>query len=487
MPRFLVRVLQRAANADPVRMLAALPADSRPVLLDSSIGGGASLLAWNPDRVVRGAITPQSTSPFRWPLAAQDPAAELERACAEEHWELEDPTLPLVGGWIGYFGFECGHAWEAFPWTSPDPAGFDDYYFARYRNAVLFQPDGEALLLWAEEIGGCSEGKRNAGGSAKARGSDSGNSTNPQASDSGIPSNADALRQQFAELCAAPPLSPNSSQLAAAPEPIEEAERYQESVRQLRRWIGNGELFQANLSHRMEGPAPKDSRAFYASLRPRQPTAMSAYLEVAPQRAMLSWSPESFLSVRGSQLRTQPIKGTAQRGRTAEEDAQFAADLEASIKERAELNMIVDMARNDLGRVALPGQVQVTTAGQVVPFPTLFHRIADVQARWDPRSGLQKLMRATFPPASVTGAPKVRALQAIAELEQVARGPYCGTFGYWLPGEPRGEFSVLIRTSTVADQRLQLRVGAGIVWDSDPLLEWQETLVKARYLRLQES
>lgn len=479
MARFLVRVLQRAANADPMRMLAALPANSRPVLLDSSIGGGASLLAWNPDRVVQGRLTPAvdatdsnpggGNAKSHWPLAAQDPAALLEQACADEQWSLEDPSLPLVGGWIGYFGFECGHAHERYPWTAPDPADFDDYYFARYRNAVLFQPDGEALLLWAECL----------------------DTALPQiqagSTHSSMPSRQEAepLRRQFEQLLKAPPLNNFDADLAVAPQPTQSADEYRQAVQQLRRWIGCGELFQANLSHRMEGPAPVDSRAFYATLRPRQPTAMSGYLEFAPQQALLSWSPESFLSVRGSQLRTQPIKGTARRGLSEEEDACLAAELNASMKERAELNMIVDMARNDLGRVALPGQVTVASAGQVVPFPTLFHRIADVQARWNPEQGLQKLMRATFPPASVTGAPKVRALQAIAELEQVARGPYCGTFGYWLPGEPRGEFSVLIRTSTVSQQRLHLRVGAGIVWDSDPQLEWQETLVKARYLTLQ--
>ncbi len=458
MPRFLVRVLQRAADADPVGMLAALPADSRPVLLDSSIGGGASLLAWNPDKVVRGKVTPATDSPFRWPLAQQDPAAELQQACDDEIWQLEDPALPLVGGWIGYFGFECGHAWEPFPWTAADPAGFDDYYFARYRNAVLFQPNGEALLLWAEPLDEQAGGERT------------------------------ELERQFARMrvkSASASDGEENGGLSHPPLPRLGAEQYQQQVRQMRRWIGCGELFQANLSHRMEGPAPSDSRAFYASLRPRQPTEMSAYLEIAPQQALLSWSPESFLSIKGAQLRTQPIKGTSPRGANADDDARLAAELDASIKERAELNMIVDMARNDLGRVALAGEVTVASAGTVVPFPTLFHRIADVQARWNPQLGLQQLMRATFPPASVTGAPKVRALQAIAELEKVARGPYCGTLGYWLPGEPRGEFSVLIRTSTVSDQKLRLRVGAGIVWDSDPLLEWQETLVKARYLTLQ--
>ncbi|NQU48913.1 MAG: anthranilate synthase component I family protein [Planctomycetes bacterium] len=464
MPRILVRVLQRVADADPTRMLAALPPNCRPVLLDSSSGRGASLLAWNPDRTVAGRLRPDSCMPCgggprsRWPLASVDPALLLEQASQHEDWQWEHTDLPQMGGWIGYLSFECGHAWEPFPWLPADPAGFDDYHFARYRNAVLFLPTGEALLLWGED-----------------------ESLSPQIANA---ERAD-LADQFNQLLGAPPIATSAAWLPAPPQPVGDAQSYQESVRQMRRWIGAGELFQANLSHRMQGPAPQDARAFYASLRPRQPTEMSAYFETGAGRALLSWSPETFLSVRGTQLRTKPIKGTAMRGDSPELDAALAAELDASIKERAELNMIVDMARNDLGRVAEPGLVRLIHSGKVVPFPTLFHRVAEVQAKWNPSLGLRALMQATFPPASVTGAPKVRALQAIAELEQSARGPYCGTFGYWLPGEPRAEFSVLIRTSTVGRKQLSLRVGAGIVWDSDPLLEWQETLVKARYLTQQ--
>ena len=469
MPRLLVRVLQRVANADPTRMLASLPPGSCPVLLDSSDGGGASLLAWEPDRNIQGKLTARSSfrtsersSPpdvrgplARWSLAEQDPGLILEQATRDECWELEDSSLPLVGGWIGFMSFECGHAWEPFPWLPPDPAGFDDYHFARYRKAVLFQPNGEALLLWTDDLSASSEIRH---------------------------LERAALMQQFQVLLNAPPLFEDRVFLPKAPRPTASSDTYQNAVIQLRKWIGSGELFQANLSHRLEGPAPVDPRAFYASLRPRQPTAMSSYWEAHDGAALLSWSPESFLSVRGRNLCTKPIKGTAPRGANAAQDAQFSCDLDASIKERAELNMIVDMARNDLGRVADPGKVRLATAGKVTPFPTLFHRIAEVRAEWNPARGLGALMRATFPPASVTGAPKVRALQAIAELESTARGPYCGVFGYWLPGEPRAEFSVLIRTSTLAKGRLSLRVGAGIVWDSNPLQEWKETLVKALYL-----
>ena len=242
-------------------------------------------------------------------------------------------------------------------------------------------------------------------------------------------------------------------------------------------------MFQANLAHFLSGPSRGHPRSLYAALRSAQPTAMSAYWEDALGHALVSHSPERFLQVRGSALLTEPIKGTAGRGADAEEDRRIARQLDADVKEVAELTMIVDMARNDLGRVAQIGKVEVSSAGAVETFPTLFHRSAKVRARWDPGLGFAALWAATFPPASVTGAPKVRALQAIAELEGRARGPYCGVLGYWIPGpHPRGDFSVLIRTVTVSRERLRLAVGAGIVWDSDPQREWQETLLKGRYL-----
>ena len=260
------------------------------------------------------------------------------------------------------------------------------------------------------------------------------------------------------------------------------AEAFQQGVAHLRDQIGAGELFQANLSHRLSAPHRGDPRASYAALRPAQPTRMSAYWEDEQGRALLSWSPERFLSWHGERLQTRPIKGTAPRAMDRQEDARLAAALEASEKERAELTMIVDMARNALGQVAQPGSVQVLSPGEVEPYPTLFHRTATVEARLRDGAGLAEILRASFPPASVTGAPKVRALQAIAELEQEQRGAYCGALGIWVPGQRRADFSVLIRTASCAAGSLHLRVGAGIVWDSDPRREWEETLVKARYL-----
>jgi len=451
MTKLLVRCLARSRNMPgPATCLQLLPPGCQPMLLDSSGGAGFTSLSWAPDSILRGHLAPGAAGTYG-ALADVNPAAQLERHCAGEHWHF-DEGLPKAGlGWLGWFGFECGHAYESFPWNEAYPDHWPDFHFGRYRHACVWMPDGEVLLLFASMEGQADESA--------------------------------AVLQQFECLLAAKqgaqPRPGEGPQL----QPQTSAEVFQHGVEQLRTWIGAGELYQANLSHVLAGCFEGDPRALYASLRNQQPTSMSAYWEDASGRALLSHSPERFLQVRGTELLSQPIKGTAARGQTATEDAQNAFNLQKDVKERAELTMIVDMTRNDLGRIADVGSVTVDSAGQIEVFPTLFHRTASVRARWNPHLGLARLFAATFPPASITGAPKVRALRAIAQLEQRARGPYCGCLGYWIPGtEPHGDFSVLIRTATVSAGRLRLAVGAGIVWDSNPQREWEETQLKGRYL-----
>jgi para-aminobenzoate synthetase component 1 len=475
-------VLEEVERSQPLaEALSRIPQDLAPVLLDSSDGSGWSMLAWAPDRVISGVVEPQpkprgECQTNSWPLAQENPAALLQKATKGESWSC-DADLPMFGGWLGWFGFACGHAFEAFPWVAQEPLGFPDYHFGRYRRCVVQNPEGRVWLLWGaskETVDGpvasaVDEAIQKPGGDESS-------------------SEVAQVRKQFHEwgFCGTPGRPERCdfapTKIQANVEPL----AFQEGVSTLRAWIGQGELFQANYSHCMTGAAPDDARQFYQHLRAQQPVAFSAYWEDAHGRALLSCSPELFLAIDGDTLETRPIKGTAPRGDSPESDAIALECLQHSEKEIAELTMIVDMARNDLGRIASLGGVRVVSAGEVEAFSTLFHRTARIQAQWDSSQGLAALMRATFPPASVTGAPKVRALQAIAELEKQNRGPYCGALGYWLPGaKPRGAFSVLIRTALIADQRLALRVGAGIVWDSDPKSEWEETLLKARYLTKQ--
>lgn len=458
---FQARLLSTAEQAaSPLDLLRALPRGCRPVLLHGA-SGGASLLAWSPDRVLEGRMRPAESSGADlprarpWPLAAEDPAQGLEQAWQGENWEAFGADADLGPAWIGWFGWACAHAVERWPWRPGGSQELPDWSFARYRTAVRCEEDGRALLLHA----GPPDGARDA-----------------------------ALAAEFADLCRRARALPPAREAAPRLEPRDDGRSFRAAVARLRAGIGAGDVYQANLSHELSAPFGGDPRALFASLSARQPTRMSSYWEDAAGRALLSHSPERFLRVDGSRLETRPIKGTSARRSGAEEDAAAARALEDSAKERAELAMIVDMARNDLGRIARAGAVEVASAGEVETFPTLHHRTATVRARWDPRLGFARLWGAAFPPASVSGAPKVRALQAIAELEDGDRGPYCGALGWWRPGpEPGGDFAVLIRTAVAAGGRLSLRVGAGVVWDSEPEREWQETLLKARYLQAADS
>jgi para-aminobenzoate synthetase component 1 len=195
---------------------------------------------------------------------------------------------------------------------------------------------------------------------------------------------------------------------------------------------------------------------------------------------VVSASPERFVSVRGDRIETRPIKGTRPRGRDPAADAALAAELAASEKDRAENVMIVDLARNDLGRVARYGTVAVERLCELERHPGVHHLVSTVSARLRPGIGTADVIRATFPPGSVTGAPKVRAMSIIDELEPVRRGPYCGAIGWFGGGDL--ELSVAIRTFVSAGERLHLHVGGAVTSDSDPSGEWQETMHKAARL-----
>ncbi|MFQ5915388.1 MAG: aminodeoxychorismate synthase component I, partial [Nitrospinota bacterium] len=253
---------------------------------------------------------------------------------------------------------------------------------------------------------------------------------------------------------------------------------YEEAVRQALAYIAAGDVYQVNLSQRFEGKlriAPEELalRLFEAS-----PAPFSAFLSF-DKRAIVSSSPERFLGVRDGAVETWPIKGTRPRGATPEEDARLRAELLASEKERAELVMITDVLRNDLGRVCACGSVQVAELRAVASHANVHHTYSRVVGRLRPGVDLVDLLQATFPGGSVTGAPKVRAMEIIEELEPTARGPYCGAIGY-IGADGTMDLNIAIRTVLCEGDRLTFQVGGGIVADSRPADEYEETLHKAR-------
>lgn len=258
------------------------------------------------------------------------------------------------------------------------------------------------------------------------------------------------------------------------------ADSYLQSVACIKEFIAAGDIYQANLTRRFEAPLPCSPGALYERLRAAHPMPFSALLEW-DDLAIVSNSPERFLRLRGRELLAQPIKGTIRRGETPEHDAALQIELQNSAKNRAENVMIVDLLRNDLGRVCEYGSVRVPRLCAIQTFPTLHHLVSDVTGLLRDDCDALDVMRATFPCGSITGAPKIRAMQIIDELEPVRRGAAMGAIGYFGFGGDI-EWNVAIRTITCKNGAAYFHAGGGIVADSEAQSEHDEVLLKAQAL-----
>jgi para-aminobenzoate synthetase component 1 len=268
---------------------------------------------------------------------------------------------------------------------------------------------------------------------------------------------------------------------------------YLAAVRRAIDYIAAGDIFQVNLSQRFTAPLACPPEELYLRLRRTNPAPFAAYLAGsstdpgANPWAVMSSSPERFLQVVGRQVSTRPIKGTRPRrdpaaGAEAEEfNRRQKQELLASAKDAAELAMIVDLQRNDLGRVCSYGTIRVSEPRTIEEYASVYHSVAQVEGRLHEGRDLVDLLRAAFPGGSITGAPKVRAMQIIDELEPTCRSVYTGAIGY-LGFDGRMDLSIAIRTLVADGDRVHLQVGGGIVADSTPEGEYEETLAKARSL-----
>jgi para-aminobenzoate synthetase component 1 len=254
---------------------------------------------------------------------------------------------------------------------------------------------------------------------------------------------------------------------------------YLEEVAKVREYIFAGDIFQANLSQRFEASSQEPPWAFYRRLRAHNPAPFAAFMEL-PGAAIVSASPERFLHVDPSgHVETRPIKGTRARGFGPEHDAALGQALTESVKDRAENLMIVDLMRNDLSRVCTPGSVRVSELFSLERYATVHHLVSTVVGDLSPGTDALDALRLAFPGGSVTGAPKLRAMEIIAECEPSRRGVYCGSIGYWSVTGAL-DTNIAIRTAVVRGGRVYFSAGGGIVADSDPEQEYRETLDKAR-------
>lgn len=260
-----------------------------------------------------------------------------------------------------------------------------------------------------------------------------------------------------------------------------ERAQYLDAIDRVKDYIAAGDVYQINFTFHHRFQLTGDPVSLYRDLRRRQPVAHGALLQ-GPDWHLLSLSPELFVAINDGRAITRPMKGTAQRGATPAEDAEIAAWLRADAKSRAENLMITDLLRNDLSRVALIGSVRVPDLFTVETYPTVHQMTSTVEARLRPGIGFREIVERLFPCGSVTGAPKIRAMEIIRELEVGSRGAYTGSVGMVAPnGDLR--FNVAIRTLFVGgDGAGEMGIGSGIVYDSDPVAEYEECLLKGRFL-----
>jgi len=364
------------------------------------------------------------------------------------------PEVPFVSGAVGYLSYDLCHFVERLPCTTQDDLCLPDLYLGFYDTAVIF--DHERGRAWAVA------GELGLVGRAPAA------------------ERAGRLVERLASVAPAP--------VAPASEPASPAEircnftrdEYLVAVQRCKDYIAAGDIFQVNLSRRLEATLAVSPQDLFLGLCRINPAPMAAYLAF-DDWAVVSASPERFLRVRGRHVETRPIKGTRPRGVGPEEDAALAEELLRSEKDAAELAMIVDLERNDLGRVCSYGTVRVTQPRVLERYPTVHHLVATVEGELHPRYDLVDLLRATFPGGSITGAPKIRAMEIIDELEPTRRSVYTGAIGY-LGFDGCMDLNIVIRTFLVKEGRAYFQVGGGIVADSDLEAEYDETYHKARAL-----
>jgi len=453
----LVHPLDLGRSLAPLRALTRL---RHPFLLHSSLpdDGGAeprrarwSFFGADPFAVFRGGDEGDAIAAFRR-FAATAPMPD--EAVLGTH-------APFWGGAVGYWAYDYGRRLESLPELAQDDTGLPDFVIALYDVVGAYDHDTrEAWLI--------STGMPFQGADALDRAKERLASFR--------------TRLEGASLHAAPVEMPGVGPMVSC---TFTPEGYRRAVEAVRQSIARGDLFQANLSQRWSVPVPgAAARALelYEALAQHSPSPCAAFLHHG-DHAVLSASPERFIELRGQHVETRPIKGTRPRGRTPEEDARLAAELLASDKDRAENVMIVDVSRNDLGRVCDTGTV---TAGEVCAlesFPQVHHLVSTVTGRL--REGLDAfdLLHACFPGASITGAPKIRAMELIDALEPVRRHVYCGAIG-WIGWDGDADWSIAIRTAVASGDTLRFAAGGGVTADSDPDTEYRETLDKAEGMRV---
>lgn len=448
-----VSVIATETPVNPYQAMPRLLARVRPVLLDSSLAsnrtGRYSYCTADPFLIVRSRGRRVELADASGSVVLDADPFAIVQGLLRHHKVAPIPDLPpFLGGAIGYFSYDLGRLLEQLPTRAKDvealpdlDLGFYDWVLATDhvtgQNWLI-----ETVFPWRDATAGSPEIER-------------------------------------IQMQAPAPMADRFPRPQRLRSNVRRAD-YLDAVRRAQAYIAAGDVYQVNLSHRLEGRWRGPTWPLYERLRAASPVPYGAYLALG-NVTILSASPERFLQLApdGEHVETRPIKGTRPRGATPSEDQALATELLSSEKDRAENLMIVDLLRNDLGKVCQVGSVRVPELFSLEPYTTVWQMVSAITGTLRPELDAIDLLRACFPGGSVTGCPKIRAMEIIEELEPERRGIYCGAIGC-LSFSGAMDTSIAIRTLVVMGQRLHLQVGGAIVADSDPEAEYAETIAKAR-------
>ncbi|KQT53371.1 anthranilate synthase [Methylobacterium sp. Leaf456] len=443
-----------------------------PGFLLESVEGGAvrgrySMIGLDPDLIWRcrdGRAETARDAALTDFVADDRPPLESLRALISESAIGDEPDgailPPMAAGLFGYLGYDMVRAMERLPEPNPDPLGVPDAIFVRPRTMVVFDAVADALTVVTpiRPVDGMS-------------------------ASAAIEAAQDRLDRVAAALESPLPIEARVDAAGLAlPSPVSNTppEEFLGMVAKAKEYIVAGDIFQVVLSQRFEAPFTLPAFALYRSLRRTNPAPFLCYLDFEDFQVVCS-SPEILVRVREGTVTIRPIAGTRRRGATPAEDKALSEELLADPKERSEHLMLLDLGRNDVGRVAKIGSVRVTGSFFLEYYSQVMHIVSNVEGDLDPQHDTLAALAAGFPAGTVSGAPKVRAMEIIDELEREKRGPYGGCIGYF---GARGEMDtcIVLRTAIVKDGRMHVQAGAGIVYDSDPQSEQQECVNKAKAL-----
>jgi len=394
--------------------------------------GRYSIGGWHPSRVFSS-----KGLEFWWDgeRRSGDPFQFLSRIYRENSLPSFSP-LPFIQGMVGYFAYDAGLILEDIPSLALDDLNLPDILLGFYENVIVWDHiEKKAWVIYREE----------------------------------------REKEFLWELLSKEKWISPQGELGDFKSNFTK-EGYMEAIRKAKKYIRQGDIYQVNLSQRFSITCSCSPLLYFLLLSRINPSFFSAYLNFPPL-TVVSCSPERFLYLEKNVIQTRPIKGTRPRGRNKEEDEFFKRELEESEKDKAELVMIVDLERNDLGKISKKGTVRVKSLREIEAHPTVFHTVATIEGEVKEKLTPVDILRACFPGGSITGAPKIRAMQIIEELEPTRRSVYTGSIGY-ISFHGRMDFNIAIRTIIFKEGYAYFQVGGGIVADSSPEKEYQETLDK---------